>query len=196
MTYTNETMPIHIIYIPGLGDGYDIWRRIFLWCWRIYGVSTELIPIKWSDREGYEVKLALVNAAIARAKGRRVVLLGESAGGSLALNVYASRPDDFYKVLTICGKNARPEHVAPHFYQRNPAFKTSMHMLNDSIKKLTPSRRRAFISIHPLIDRVVPINETIIPGCQRRQVWLFGHLPTIAIMLTIGSWYVVRQIRR
>lgn len=196
MTYNNKTMPIHIIYVPGLGDGYDIWRRIFLWFWRIYGVSVELVPVKWSDREGYDVKASLVNTAIDQAKGSRVVLIGESAGGSLVLNLYASRPDDFYKVLTICGKNARPEHVAPRFYQRNPAFKISMHLLGKSIKKLTPSQRRAFISIHPLIDHVVPVNETVIPGCQRRRVWLFGHLPTIAIMLTVGSWYVVRQIRR
>lgn len=196
MAQYNERMPIHIIYIPGFGDSYDILRRAFLWCWRFYGISVELVPIKWGNREGYETKTALVSAAIERAKERRIVLIGESAGGSLVLNTYASRPDDFYKVLTICGKNAKPEHVAPHFYRRNPAFKTSMHLLNASVEKLTAAQRHAFISIHPLVDHVVPVDETIIPGCQKQRVWLFGHLPTVAIMLTVGSWYIMRLIRR
>lgn len=191
LCYSN-LMPLHVIYVSGLGDHFDSLRRLPLRLWRLAGISAELFPVYWTGREEYDEKITRLNEVIDKAKGKRIVLIGESAGGSMVLNVYASRPDDFHKVMTICGKNSRPEHVSPLLYKRNPAFKVSMHSLAASVSKLTKVQRQNFISIHPLYDAVVPVTETLIPDCQSRRLWLIGHRPTITFMLLFGAWYVAR----
>src|SRR4051812_26587407 len=122
---------MHILYISGLSDDLDRWRLRALKLWRFRGVSVELVPMNW--RSGtFEQKLARIDQAINRAKGKRIVIIGESAGGSMAVHTYARRADDLYKVMTICGKNTHPEGVSPHYYRDNPAFKPSMDHLNES----------------------------------------------------------------
>ena len=185
-------MPIHVIYVSGLGDHFDSPRRFLLRLWRLAGVSAELFPVHWSGREEYFEKITRLNRVIDKTKGKRVILIGESAGGSMVLNIYASRPSDFYKVMTICGKNSHPELVSPLLYKRNPAFKVSMHSLAASLQKLTKTQRQAFISIHPLYDSVVPVSETLIPDCQNRRLWLIGHRLTIIFILLFGARYIAK----
>ena len=186
--------PIHILYLSGLGDNLDTWRLRALKLWHYPGVTIELVPMTW--RSGtFEQKLARIDQAIDRANGKRVVIIGESAGGSMAVHMYARR-DDVYKVMTLCGKNTHPDGVSPHYYRNNPAFKTSMEKLNDSLAEITPEKMQNFVSIHPLYDPVVPVRETLLPGCKQVRLFAFGHLVVIALALTLYSPLVVRAARR
>ncbi len=188
--------PIHILYISGFGDGYDHIRRKLLGWWHYKNVTIELVPMKWSDNADFDSKFARLSQAIDKVKGKRIVLIGESAGGSMAVHMYASRPNELYKAMTICGKNTQPEKVAQHYYDKSPAFKTSMDKLNDSIGKLSDKQCSRFVSIHPIYDPVVPVNETIIPGCRTVRLWSIGHLVSIGLALTILSWKIVREAKR
>lgn len=188
--------PIHILYLSGFGTGYDRYRLRLLKKWRFKGVSVELVPLRWEGKESFEQKLARIDQAIDRARDKRVVLLGESAGGSIAVHMYARRPDDFYKVMTICGKNSHPETVGESYYRRSPAFRTSMERLNDSIELLTSEQRQAFVSLRPWHDAVVPVRETLIDGCRCVRLWSVGHLLTIFLALTLYSPIVVRQAKK
>ena len=185
-------MSFHILYVPGLGDRYDPFRRFFLQLWRQCGVAAELVPMQWSDSLSYEEKMRGLDGAVTKLRGKKVILIGESAGGSAVLTMYARRPDAFYKVLTLCGKNTGATQVSPRLYKKNPAFKTSMHRAESSVRKLTLKQRQAFVSIHPLIDHVVPIKQTLIPDCQEVTLWTVGHFATIVFALTIGSWFIIR----
>ncbi|HMH70321.1 MAG TPA: alpha/beta hydrolase [Candidatus Saccharimonadales bacterium] len=189
-------MPIHILYISGLGDRYDSFRRFCLRFWRLFGVTAELVSMSWTNGATYEEKVKIINQRVDAAKNKRIVLIGESAGGSTALNMYAARPNNFYKVMTICGKNTKADHVSPHLYRKNPAFKTSMYQAEKSVALLSKTKRQAFISVHPLVDHVVPVRETLIPDCQRVQLWTIGHLGTIAFALTLGSFIIIRIAKR
>jgi hypothetical protein len=152
--------------------------------------------MSWSDGHSYGDKFARLSYAIDAASDKRVVLIGESAGGSMVLNMYATRSDAIYKVMSICGKNTHPENVAPSRYRRNPAFKTSMDQVGESVRRLTKKQRQAFISIYPLADHVVPIEETFIPDGQRQRLWSVGHLLTIFLALSCLAWYIVRIAKR
>lgn len=77
----------HIIYISGLGDRYDGLRRFCLRLWKYPGITTELAPMTWADSGSYDEKFARVVSAIDQVKGKRIVLFGESAGGSMAVNI-------------------------------------------------------------------------------------------------------------
>ena len=187
---------IHILYLSGFGAKHDSFRLRALSHWRFRGVTVELVPMRWESDEAFEQKIARLDQAIDRAVGKQIVLLGESAGGSVAVHMYARRPDDFYKVMTLCGKNSHPETVGESYYQRSPAFRTSMQRLNDAIATLTLEQRQQFVSIHPLYDPVVPVRETLLPGCRQVRLWLAGHFFTIVIGLTILSPIIIRTIKK
>lgn len=187
---------LHIIYLSGFGSNYDPYRLRLLRHWKFRGVTVELVPLRWEGNETFEQKIARVDQAMDRAAGKRIVLLGESAGGSMAVHMYARRPDDFYKVMTICGKNAQPETVSDTYYRRSPAFRTSMEQLNESIRLLTKKQRQRFVSIYALHDAVVPARETFIADCKRVRLWSVGHLATIFLALTLYCPTVVRQAKK
>lgn len=142
----------------------------------------------------FEQKLARIDQAIDRAGDSRVVIIGESAGGSMAVHTYARR-DDLYKVMTLCGKNTHPETVAQHLYHDYPAFGMSMNHLEKSLAELSAAQKRKFVSIHPLHDPVVPVRETLLPGCKRIRLWSFGHFTTIVLALTVFAPVLVRAAK-
>lgn len=188
----------HVIYIPGLGDGYDPMRRFFLGLWHYRNITTELVPMLWSVDNGFESKRQQVYEAIGRAvaQNKRVVLMGESAGGSMAVNVYAERTNDIARVVTLCGKNTHPETVALRYFRKNPAFRSSVNILNKSISMLDKKAQQHFTSIHPIYDPVVPVNETFLEHCRHVQIFAYGHLIPILLCLSIYSAIVVREVRR
>ncbi|MFZ2544899.1 MAG: hypothetical protein WAW80_02905 [Candidatus Saccharimonadales bacterium] len=187
--------PIHILYISGMGDKYDSLRLRVLKKWRFKNVSVELVPMKWATGM-FERKIAKIEQAIDRASGKRIVIIGESAGGSMAVHMYARRPDDLFKVMGLCGKSSHPETVDQHYYDHSPAFRTSMDLLNDSIAKLTVHQKRNFISVYPIYDPTVPVKETLLEGCKKVRLPAVGHFITITLALTIFSPLIIRAIRR
>lgn len=157
-------------------------------------MTAELVPMRW--REGtFEQKLARIDRAIDRAGNKRVVLLGESAGGSMVIHEYARRGDVLYKVMTICGKNTHPETVGQQYFDRSAAFKASMDKLNTSIDELSAEQKRKFVAIRPLYDPVVPIDTMLLPGCRRVRLPVVGHFFTIMSALTVLSPMLVRAAR-
>lgn len=188
--------PLHIIYIPGFGDNYDIGRRIFLVCWRIFGVTTEFIPMRWDSSESYNEKQKRVNAAIDKATNKRVVLIGESAGGSIVVPMYAKRYTDLYKVMTICGKNSGATSVSPHLYKKHRAFREAMRATDLAGPEISSRYLRKFIAFHPIYDGIIPLKETVIPGCKSIQFPSIGHLLTIFLSLTLFSGYIVHIAAR
>lgn len=189
-----KQQPLHILYLSGFGDNFDSFRLRALRWWRFRNVTVELVPMKW-DSGTFEQKLARIDRAIDHAKDKRIVILGESAGGSMAVHV-AARRSDVYKVMTLCGKNSHPETVGQDYYDRSPAFQTSMDRLDESIARLSVRQREQFVSIHPFTDAVVPVKDTLLAGCRRVRLWSFGHTLTIFLGLTVLSPIIVRAARR
>lgn len=189
-------VPIHILYLPGFNGAIDGLRlRVLKW-WRYRGVTIELVPMRWENKETFEQKVARIDQAVDRARGKRVVIIGESAGGSMAVHMYARRPDDLYRVMTVCGKNAHPETVGEEYYRHFPAFRPSMELLNESVAKLSDGQRRNFVSIHPLYDGVVPVRDTLLPDCRQVRLWTIGHLLTNIAALTVLSPLVIRAAKK
>ncbi len=185
----------HIIYVPGFGDGYDSVRRRLLSRWRYDGVTVELLPMSWKSDEAFEQKIVRIEQAIDRAAGARIVLVGESASGSMAVHAYARRSVDIAKVITICGKNTHPQNVMSRYYTKYPVFRDSMDNLGESIARLDDAARRRFVSIHPLYDPVVSVRDTLLPGCREVTIWAVGHLFVIFLVLTVWSGKVIREAK-
>ena len=187
----------YILYIPGLGDSYDGFRKFSIFFWRIFGVRTELIPMQWYDGKNYEDKLIRVERAIKRAqsKGYTVSLIGESAGGSMAMNVFA-HDESLYRLISLCGVNSYKTPISPRIFQRGPAFKESVSILNDSQSIAIKTRVKRITVITALYDPTVPIKSNIVSGARRVTIWSIGHLTTIVLCLTIFSFVLVREVKR
>jgi len=187
----------YIIYLPGLGDRNDGLRRFLLWFWRIYGLQTKLVPMQWYDGRTYEEKYARVVTAIKRAEkqGYTVSVIGESAGGSMAMNVF-SRTPSLYRLVSLCGVNLSSAPVSPHIYARSAAFKQSVSILTASGVQAVQDRADRITLLTGLTDLTVPAKENIIKGVRRRKIIGFGHIPTILLCLSIYSFVLVREIKR
>ena len=151
--------------------------------------------MKWGTGT-FEQKIARIDQAIDRASDKRIVLLGESAGGSMVVHTMARRGGDIHKAMTICGKNTNPQTVGQSYYDKYPTFKASMDVLNESLKKIGVRDRQKFISIHPLFDPVVPVKDTKIKGGKDVTLPVYGHFVAIGFGLTVLSPIIVRAARR
>ncbi|MBC7943493.1 hypothetical protein H7X68_03290 [Candidatus Saccharibacteria bacterium] len=186
-------MKHHVIYIPGLGDDYDGVRRRALKGWRLWGVKTELVSMRWYDGRPYAEKYQRVIESVKRAedKGYVVSLVGESAGGSMAINVAAQVPT-IHKLITVCGVNSPAIKVSPHTLRKAPAFGESISLLVDSLPKIIA---RTHV-VRAWYDPVVYAEHTYIKGATNHLIYNIGHLSTVVLCLTILSGYVVSLIKR
>lgn len=184
----------YVIYIPGLGDGADGSRRWALKLWRLLGVHAELVPMMWYDGKPFAEKLQRVTAAIDAAEkaGYTVSLIGESAGGSMAINAAAAHPG-IHRLVTIAGVNDPSIQISPVIQAKSPAFMSSVAKLSDSLPQL---RKHDVHTVRALLDLVVDKRFSRIPDVRDHRVPSLGHLPTIALCLTIFSPYVISLITR
>lgn len=185
-------MKNYIIYIPGLGDSYDHFRKKALRTWSVYGVKTQLLPMVWYDSQPYEEKYQQASKTISELikSGARVSLVGESAGGSMAINLFAANPK-IDRLITIAGVNMPTAPVARQTLQKGPAFAVSRQRLHESLPMISSERRRNIYTLSALGDNVVRFRYSVIPGAHVRRVWSFGHLFTITLCLTLLSGYIV-----
>lgn len=185
-------MKYHILYIPGLGD-YDRARAFALKAWRVFGVSTQLVSVKWHDGGTYEEKLAKVRGEAEKAikAGYKVVLVGESAGASLALNAAATLPK-LHRVVLIAGVNSSQLPISPYTKKRSPAFTQSAAGITKSLEKIDTTKIH---TVRALRDAVVSPGFNDIPGAHKHVLPTIGHLATIILCLTILSPSIVRIAR-
>jgi len=187
----------YIIYIPGLGDGYDPLRRLALFFWRIFGVTVEYVPMKWYDGKPYDEKYRRVEAAVrnAQALGFTVSLIGESAGATMAMNVFA-RNKSLHRMVSLCGVNSGNTPISPKIFKRSPGFQQSVSLVNESRAKVIKSRHAQVTSVIAMSDSTVPPEKNTIPGARQVKIWTMGHIFTITLCLSVLSFVIVRQVRR
>ncbi|MEO5950587.1 MAG: hypothetical protein ABIQ04_04020 [Candidatus Saccharimonadales bacterium] len=190
-------MKHHIIYIPGLGDSYDGFRRRVLSSWRFYGASVEYVPMGWYKGGSYEDRELRIKQAIERAKleGKTVSLISESAGGAIALNVF-SKDTDLHRLISICAVNNPNTPVSPRILARSPSFKTSLQHLRSSLSNIKVERRRDITVLRSLYDPVVGVSDTVIKGVRTHRMLAVGHIGAIAVTLLFYGFLVIRLVVR
>lgn len=174
----------HVIYIPGLGDHFDPLRRLVLATWGFRGTRVTFVPMRWNHRhESYEDKYERVARAIEAARGSAIVLVGESAGGAMALLAFSRNLSRVDQVVTICGYNHGAADVHPYHKLRHPAFYHLMPMVDDVVTKLTRNSRERITTVYSTRDHVVTPRHSRIDGAREKVLHTPGHFLSIASTL-------------
>lgn len=179
----------HVIYVPGILDDIYHVQTLAAATWSLYGVRGHCHPIPWAGEEKWEPKFKKLLEKIDhyKAKGHDVSLIGASAGASAVLNAYVERPESIKSLIYICAKINAPETVSKKTYEENPAFKTSLELLQKSLKKLGPKDKAKMRSLYSPADNVVPYLATVIEGVEEKKLPAFRHGNAIMYSLTFGA---------
>lgn len=173
----------HYIYIPGLGDHFDPLRRLALQRWKI-GAKVTFVPMTWNDRaETYEQKYERISQAIDGAKSDEIILVGESAGGAMALLSYSRNIDRVSRVVTICGYNHGAESVHPYHKRAHPAFYSLMPVVDDIVAQLSAEACSRITTIYSTRDHVVTPQHSRVSGANEKVLHSPGHLTSISRVL-------------
>ncbi|MBC7581459.1 hypothetical protein H7097_01150 [Aeromicrobium sp.] len=190
--------PIHsVIYIPGIGDTKTTFQEIAAKSWRFWGVRPHTFPMRWADQQPFEPKFQRLLAYIddLLAQGHLVSLVGASAGATVALNAFAARPQ-IHGVVCIAGKVNRAHAIGAWYHQNASSFVESAYQAQDSVLSLTTGQRARISSRYAIVDVIVPRRDSIVPGAQNKTVIGIGHVPTIALQLTVGAPNHLRFLKR
>jgi pimeloyl-ACP methyl ester carboxylesterase len=187
-----------VLFIPGLGDGKIRGENLaiqLLAPWRLDG---EYFPIYWHKKEDFKTRIAELSKRIAElnSEGRRVVLVGYSAGASAAINALSANKEKVQRVILICGKIQNLDKINDQYFKLNPRFELSIELLKKSLPDLDAEQRAKVLSIRPIFDETVPVKDTIIQGAKNKRVFMVGHVPTIAYCLSLTIWRTAYWARK
>lgn len=187
-----------VLFIPGLGDGKIRGENLaikLLAPWRLDG---EYFPIYWHKKEDFKTRIAELSKRIAElnSEGRRVVLVGYSAGASAAINALSANKEKVSRIILICGKIQNLDKINDSYFKLNPKFGGSVELLKKSLPDLDAEQRAKVLSIRPIFDETVPVKDTIIQGAKNKRVFMVGHVPTIAYCLSLTIWRTAYWARK
>jgi hypothetical protein len=187
-----------ILYIPGLGDHNLDAQQKALRLWKIYGVNTEICPIHWLVDEPWGTKLQRVLDKIDyySEQGKIVSLVGISAGSTATLQALVLRRNKIHKTVLVCPKFQSPETIHPLRYEMNPAFKDAILRTVEILPSLTSDDKNKLRIYRPVYDNLLPAKESYIPGVKRSIMPAVTHIGGIAYAITLGSWLIVRFLKK
>lgn len=191
---------IHVVIIPGLGN--EIQKHV--WAtdrWRKFGIIPHVFDAKWKTEEkGLKKKLnealSLVDSLIKT--GKKVSIIGNSAGSSLAINILGERRGKIHRVVVNCGRVRTGDWPWFTFDQAtasSPSFKESVLRSERIISELSVAERTKILTLRPLFDEVVPSFTVPIKGATNEIVPSVEHVLTIALTMTLFSGRIIKFLR-
>lgn len=189
----------YYIYIPGLGDKESIeWQKKAVKKWNTGSREAVLIDAQWYNHsetylQKYQRVLSETEAYI-KIKNGKFCVVGASAGGSMAINIFETLRMD--GAVTIAGKLLTPETIGPSYHASAPALRESVTSSQEFIHLLTGSRKKSILTISPLIDEVVSKNDMKITGSKNVTLKIPGHVFAIGYMLLFGKNKIFKWFER
>jgi hypothetical protein len=189
---------LSIIYVPGLGDAKPSGQQLLIRSWRLWGVRPIFFHVRWGDGEAFAPKLERLLKLIdgETAEGRKVALVGASAGAGAVIHAFARRKATVRGVVCIAGKVNNPDTIGPRYSTGNTAFVDSARQVQFSLDKLDfDADRKRIQSRYAIFDPVVPQADSEIAGARNRTVPAVGHSVTIASQLLFGAPGFIRFLK-
>jgi pimeloyl-ACP methyl ester carboxylesterase len=184
-------MKTAVLYINGLGNGQIRWReRVMQRHWQKAGVDLICAQVNWYDGKNLKNKLRQIDGKLDPLikKYEKVILLGTSAGGSLALNTFVKHRNKKLYCVNAHGRLARGNIRWPDYrnlgwaahlkngQKSSKAFYDSVALCEDkSISKLKKENLKRILILKPWIDFIVPLKTMNVKGAATTMTILPGH---------------------
>lgn len=179
-----------VLYINGLGDGEWHYRqRMLAKDLESYGYELEHSHLNWLSNKSFQEHLEETTEkaeSILRNQGK-LAIVGSSAGGSMAMNVFKELDSENAIAVNMCGRLAEGT-LAGWDWRK---LTTMAHLgtsrasrsFYDSVKfcetetapSLTARQKKQLFIFHQLFDFVVPHQTMLIQGVQDRRLPAIGH---------------------
>ena len=158
-----------VIILPGLGDHV----RYIKWAtrnWSQVGLEPIIHPMYWYDGKDFKTKLdEVISLVDDLSKTSELSVVGCSAGGSAALNVFAARPNKIKRAVSICGRLKIGNKIGFRSLEaravKSPAFAESVTFFEKQEKNLTENQRKRIVTIRARFgDELVPSDTASLEG--------------------------------
>jgi len=191
-------MPIqnHVIIIPGLGNGV-IKHEWAVKSWKKFGLIPNVFDAKWKIEEnGFQPKLdrALKLVDSLANKNSGISIVGNSAGSSFALNIFAKRKKQISRVVINCGRvrdGDWPWFTFDQATASSPSFKESVLRSQEIEKTFTNIDRKKILTLRPIFDEVVPPFTLSIKEAKNIVVPSIEHSLSIALNMTLFKKQII-----
>lgn len=190
-----------VIIIPGLGDGVEL-MEFATRHWKWVGLYPLVYSVGWRDGErSFTPKLTRLLELIdtLHESGKRVSLVGTSAGGSAAMNAFIERRDAIHRVINVCGRlRVGPTKGLWSFAAKtksSPAFADSVMMCESHQKTISDKDLKRVMTIRPIFDEIVPTDTVELDGAHNRVIPSMGHVLSIALSMTFFSYQLASFLK-
>lgn len=184
------THKLHALYFNGLGTGQTRWfERFVIRYLGKRGIAVEHVSINWYAHESLAALLTRTTKLVEErleAHGQ-VLLIGSSAGGSLAVNLLGQVKNDNLKAVTLCsrlrvvklpfwdGRSLTRMAGLNHGRPSRLFFDAVTYCTSITVPELTSAEKSRITIIKQLADDMVPRRTMYIPGVRVRMVPIIGH---------------------
>ncbi len=202
---------IGYLYINGLiKNKIKFVDSLVHWWWARAGIDIQLAKADWFDDKTINDRIDLLSDTLQNMLKTYdgVVLIGSSAGGSLALNLF-----DRFKDKNVCavlahsrlkvGNYANDQHLSLYHSARigrqvnAKSFFDSVHLVEEkTIPRLTIPEKNRILCMTQLTDNVVPISTMTIDGVKSRKFFAFGHRGGFLAHIIIGRNIIIRYAKK
>lgn len=179
-----------VLYINGLGDGsIGVVDRLVKAWWELAGVEFKHAQVNWFDEEKFNNHLERL---VGQAKGfihefGRVAIIGSSAGGSMAGNVFGALKGESVCLVSSRGRlrvgdydgsDPNSLHRRAYLHTSKPSqsfFDSVKHFEDKVLPHLTDEDRQRILILSQLTDMVVPLSLMSISGVEEHRSFALGH---------------------
>ncbi len=188
----------YFFLIPGILDGKAILRSTKKTWKQKYGINLETFETGWLRKET-DFKLVLKKAVDKIDKvflnHKKIFLIGISAGGSLAINIFQKRPDKICQVLCINSPlRLGYSPILKATSKISPVFAESILRLDEISDCLSENQRKKIILAKSRLDGWVPKSAMVFPGARMINFFGIGHILSINSAMRFYSRKLIKSL--
>lgn len=176
-----------ILIVPGLGN--EMLQSRLRWLvrlWQSPNVKVDVFNASWESDENFAAKMHRLENWVLKqgaVPAGGIWLYGISAGGSLALTLFAKQPSTFDRLILVAAKLKRPELIGPEYTNRYTALVAAVEASQAAISAINNQEKKKVVTYRPLLDFIVSTKDMVVDGAQAKIIPAFGHGFSIVLSL-------------
>jgi len=186
----------YIIIIPTIMDD-ALAIRVFTKFWYLIGFTPIVLKFGWRNINDESDFTQSINRIITEvdqfSKSGTVSLVGCSAGGNIAINVFSKRTHIARRVINVCGA-LKSTGISSKFDTQT--YVNSLKLCEKTLLEMDGEKKKRIMTIHPRFgDEFVKKETVITDGARNVTVPTYEHMFSIFMSLTLFSKKIFKFLK-